>query len=141
VFPHDRAYTAREEAAVASVPERNWAKVVACFAEGEPVQAVVPADHDVELAKLARLVGTPHLRMATEDELNWLYPDCEPGAMPPFGPLFHQQVYVDERLAADELIAFNAGTYGDAVAMRFPDFQSVTRPIIGRFARPKRFRL
>ena len=74
--------------------------------------------------------------MATEDELDWLYPDCETGAMPPFGPLYRQLVYVDEHLAADETIAFNGGTFANAIAMRFSDFAKVTRPVIGRFSRP-----
>ena len=141
VFPHDRAYTAAREAETASIPKRNWAKVVVCFAGGEPIQAVVPADCDVDLVQLAGLAKAPQLRLATEDELDWLYPDCEPGAMPPFGPLFRQMVFVDERLAADEFIAFNAGTYEDGVAMRFEDFQSLTCPTIGRFARAKERRL
>ena len=104
------------------MPERNWAKVVTAFADGEPIQAVVPANCDVDFERLAKVVGVPHIRMATEDELDWLYPDCEPGAMPPLGPLYHQLVFVDERLTADEEVVFNAGSFRDAVAMRFIDF-------------------
>ena len=135
-FPHPPAYTAKQEAAAAAVPQRNWAKVVTCFADGEPVQAVVPADCDVDFERLARMIGVPDVRMATEDELDWLYPDCETGAMPPFGPIYRQLVYVDEQLGADDTIAFNAGTFANAVAMRFADFARLTRPMIGRFTRP-----
>ena len=135
-FPHPRAYTAKQEAAAAAVPQHNWAKVVTCFADGEPLQAVVPADCDVDFERLARVIGVPQIRMATEDELDWLYPDCETGAMPPFGPLYRQLVYVDEYLAHDDAIAFNGGTFANALAMRFADFAKVTRPVIGRFARP-----
>jgi Ala-tRNA(Pro) deacylase len=135
VFPHPRAYTAKQEAAASAVPQHNWAKVVTCFADGEPLQAVVPADCDVDFERLARVIGVPHVRMATEDELDWLYPDCETGAMPPLGTLYRQLVYVDEQLAADEKIAFNAGTFANGVAMRFTDFVRLTHPVIGRFAR------
>jgi Ala-tRNA(Pro) deacylase len=135
VLPHPRAYTAKQEAAAVSLPERFWAKVVTCFADGEPVQAVVPADCDVDFEKLARVIGVPNVRMATEDELDWLYPDCETGAMPPFGPLYRQLVFVDARLADDERIAFNAGTFANAVAMRFADFVRLAHPTIGKFAR------
>ena len=134
-FPHPRAYTAKQEAAAAAVPQHNWAKVVTCFADGEPVQAVVPADCDVDFDRLGRVIGVPEVRMASEDELDWLYPDCETGAMPPLGPLYRQMVYVDEQLAADEKIAFNAGTFANAIAMRFSDFARMTRPVIGRFSR------
>src|SRR6185436_6863010 len=84
VFPHPPAFTAQEEAAVTHVPGRNWAKPVICFADGEPIQAVVPADLDVDLLRLAELAEAADLRLADEAELRWLYPDCELGAMPPF---------------------------------------------------------
>lgn len=134
VFPHPPAFTAQEEAAVTHVPGRNWAKAVICFADGEPIQAVVPADLEVDLTRLAALAGAGDVRLADESELRWLYPDCELGAMPPFGPLYRQRVYVDESLTRDTEIVFNAGTHSDAVCMRYADFAEVTRPIVGRFA-------
>ena len=135
VFPHARAYTAHEEAAVTHVPGRDWAKAVDCFVDGEPLQAAVPADLEVDLDRLAVVAGATSIRLADEDELRWLYPDCERGAMPPLGPLYRQTVYVDEALAAEERIVFNAGTHGDAVSMRYDDFAAIAHPIVGRFAR------
>lgn len=134
VVPHVAAYTAQEEAAVTHVPGRDWAKAVICFADGEPIQAVVPADLVVNLDRLAVLAGANSIRLAREDELDWLFPDCERGAMPPLGPLYRQAVFVDESLAAEEEIVFNAGTHGDAVAMRYRDFALIAKPIVGRFA-------
>lgn len=136
VFPHPPAFTAQEEAAVTHVPGRDWAKTVICFADGQPIQAVVPADLAVDLEALAVLAGAATIRLAREDELDWLFPDCERGAMPPLGPLYRQNVFVEEALADEERIVFNAGTHGDAVVMRYADFASLTRPVIGRFGRP-----
>jgi Ala-tRNA(Pro) deacylase len=138
VLPHARAFTARAEAATIPVPERNWAKVVVAFANGQPIQAVVPADCEVDFNRLAGVVGVQDVRIATEDELDWLYPDCEVGAMPPFGPLFRQPVFLDARLADDEEVVFNAGTFDDAVVMSVADFVQLARPTVGRFARPVR---
>jgi Ala-tRNA(Pro) deacylase len=135
VYPHTPAYTAADEADVMAVPERDWAKVVVCFADGEPIQAVVPANYGVDLDRLQAVAGAKAIRLAREDELEWLFPDCELGAMPPFGPMYRQQVFVDEALAAEDQIVFNAGTHGDAVAMRYADFETVANPIVGRFAR------
>lgn len=135
VFPHTRAYTAQEEAALTHVPGRDWAKVVICFLDGEPVQAVVPADLVVDLDRLAVVAGATTIRLAGENELRWLYPDCERGAMPPFGPLYRHMVYADEALAAEDEVVFNGGTHGDAIRMRYEDFAAVAHPIIGRFAR------
>ena len=134
VFPHAPAYTAQTEAAVTHIPGRDWAKAVVCFADGQPIQAVVPADCLVDLERLALLVGAMVIRLAKEDELDWLYPDCERGAMPPFGPLYKQAVFVDQALAREDRIAFNAGTHGDAIVMRFDDFAAIAKPIVGRFA-------
>lgn len=134
VFPHLPAYTAQEEAAITHVPGRDWAKAVVCFADGEPIQAVLPADLDVDLGRLLVLAGAETLRLAREDELEWLYPDCERGAMPPLGPLYKQRVFVDESLAAEPQVVFNGGTHGDAVCMRYEDFAAVTRPVVGKFA-------
>lgn len=135
VFQHPRAYTAQEEAAVTHVPGRDWAKAVICFADEEPIQAVVPADLVVDLDRLAVVAGAISIRLADEEELRWLYPDCERGAMPPFGPLYRQAVYAEEALADEDEIVFNAGTHGDAIRMRFDDFAAIAHPIIGRFAR------
>ena len=132
VVPHLPAYTAREEAAVAHVPGRDWAKTVTCFADGEPIEAVVPADRVVSLKRLAQAAGAYTIRLAREDELDWLYPDCEPGAMPPLGPLYNQSVFVDQSLAQEERIVFNAGTHTDAVAMSYRDFAALTHPVVVR---------
>jgi Ala-tRNA(Pro) deacylase len=134
VFPHRPAFTAQEEALVSKTPARDWAKVVICFAGGEPIQAVVPADLHVDLQRLASLAGVPLLRLATEAELDWLFPDCERGAMPPFGPMYRQRVFVDTSLTGEPEIVFNAGTHADAIIMRYADFKRLARPVVGSFA-------
>jgi Ala-tRNA(Pro) deacylase len=134
VLPHPPAYTAQAEAAVTHIPRRDWAKAVICFADGEPIQAVVPADLVVNLDRLLLLAGADSIRLAREDELDWLFPDCERGAMPPLGPLYKQRVFVDAALTVENAIVFNAGTHGDAVSMRYDDFAGLTRPTVGSFA-------
>jgi len=134
VLPHRPAFTAEEEAAAAHVPGREWAKVVVCFVDGEPVEAVVPAPTVVNLQRLLELAGGSDIRVAEEDELRGLFPGCEPGAMPPLGPVYSQTVYVDVSLAAEPEIVFNAGTHVDAIAIRWCDFARIVRPIVGRFA-------
>jgi Ala-tRNA(Pro) deacylase len=134
VFPHIPAYTAQEEAAVTHIPGRDWAKLVVFFADGEPVMAVVPADLVIDLEQFLLLTGAERIRLATEEELAELYPDCEPGAMPPLGPLYNQPVFVDIALAAEPQIVFNGGTHGDAVCMRYDDFAALARPVVGSFA-------
>jgi Ala-tRNA(Pro) deacylase len=134
VFHHIPAYSAQEEAAVTHVPGRDWAKAVVCFADGQPIQAVVPADREVDLDRLAALARAGEVRLADESELDWLFPECERGAMPPFGPLYKQRVFVDETLSNEENIVFNGGTHADAIVMRFENFAQIVQPIVGAFA-------
>ena len=136
ILPHRPAFSAQEGAAAAHVPGRDWAKVVVCFVNGEPVQAVLAAPSMVNLDRLLDLAGGTSIRLAQQDELRRLYLGCDPGAMPPFGPLYGQPVFVDVALAAEPEIFFNAGTHGDAMSMRWPDFASIVSPIVGQFAQP-----
>jgi Ala-tRNA(Pro) deacylase len=136
VLPHPPAFTAQTEAAVTHVPGRDWAKVVVCFIDGQPVEAVLPAPFVIDLHRLLQLAGGRAIRLAKEDELSRLFPGCEAGAMPPLGPLYGQSVFVDVSLAGEQQIVFNAATHVDAIAMRWPDFARTVRPIVGKFAIP-----
>jgi Ala-tRNA(Pro) deacylase len=133
---HPVAYTAQEEAAVAHVPGRQWAKTVVCMADDQPIQVVVPADRIVDLERLRELTGARVVRLGTEDEIATLYPECERGAMPPFGPLYGQRVYVDTTLVDEPEIVFNAGTHADAISMDYSDFAEIVKPVVGTLARP-----
>jgi Ala-tRNA(Pro) deacylase len=90
----------------------------------------------VDLDSLLELAGGKSIRLADEEDLRRLFPDCEVGAMPPFGPLYGQTVYVDAVLAQEPEIVFNAGTHRDAMAMRWNDFVRMVNPIVGKFAVP-----
>jgi Ala-tRNA(Pro) deacylase len=138
VVPHRTAFSAQAEAASLHVPGRDWAKVVIFVADGKPIQAVLAAPFSVNLRRLATLAGAGSIRFALDHELRALFPDCEPGAMPPFGPLYGQRVFVDAALAAEPEIVFSAGTHSAAIRMRYADFAAATRPVVGRFAeRPR----
>jgi Ala-tRNA(Pro) deacylase len=134
VVPHRAAFTAQEEAAATHVPGRDWAKVVVCFVDGKPIEAVLPAPTIVNLDKLLDLAGGKEIRLAHERELPVLFPECETGAMPPLGPIYAQSVFVDVALASEPQIVFDGGTHTEAIAMRWPDFARSVRPIVGSFA-------
>jgi len=133
---HRVAFTAQEEAAAAHVPGREWAKTVVCLADGKPLLALLPAHYQVNIAALKAITKAKDVRLATEHELAGLYPDCDTGAMAPFGSLYGQAVYMDESLAADPEIVFHAGTHADAMRMRLTDFIKLVQPVRGHFAVP-----
>jgi Ala-tRNA(Pro) deacylase len=132
-FRHPEAFTAQAEAAVSHVPGYSWAKIVVCFADEEPILAVVPAPFMVDFEQLRVLASARTLRLAREDEFRTLYPDCEPGAMPPFGNPHLQRIFVDQSLVGLPEMVFNAGTHTDAIRMHYLDFADVAHPIVGVF--------
>jgi Ala-tRNA(Pro) deacylase len=134
VLTHTTAYTAQGAAATMQISGKELAKTVVLWAGKEMILAVLPAPNHVRLDTLATEVGES-LRLATEQEFSSLFPDCELGAMPPFGSLYNLPVYVDESLAADEAIVFNAGTHRDAIRIRYQDFARLAKPRVCSFAK------
>ena len=130
---HPTTYTARELAHVDHVPERNVAKTVVFLGDEVFAIAVLPADENIDLHQLRRALGLSRLRLATEEEVAKLFPDCEVGAMPPFGTLFGLPVYVDRRLAEQDMIEFNAGTHRDELKMTYGEFARLAEPIVRHF--------
>jgi Ala-tRNA(Pro) deacylase len=133
VLTHTTAYTAQGAAVTMQISGKELAKTIVLWAGEEMILAVLPAPNHVGLDKLAAELGKS-VRLATEQEFSSLFPDCELGAMPPFGSLYNLAVYVDESLAADNAIVFNAGTHRDAIRMRYDDFVRLTKPKVCSFA-------
>jgi len=135
-LPHTTTYTAQGTAALMRISGREIAKTVVVRAgeRGEQtILAVLPGAQHVRLEKLAAAVGKP-VRLASELEFVDLFPDCELGAMPPFGALYNLPVYMDESLARDKEVIFNAGTHHDAVRVSYEDFVRLANPTICSFA-------
>jgi Ala-tRNA(Pro) deacylase len=119
-MPHSTAYTAREVADNLHVPATMFAKVVVVKTDGRFVMTVLPSSR---------------VRLATEDELATLFPDCETGTMPPFGNLYGLPVYLDELLAKNENIYFDAGTHKGAIKLRYQHFADRVHPQVAEFHR------
>ncbi|HEY6359738.1 MAG TPA: YbaK/EbsC family protein [Vicinamibacterales bacterium] len=131
---HCTAPTALIGAAATHVPAREWAKAVVFVADRTPILAVVPATCRVDPERLRALAGARQLRRAREAEIAALYPESECGAMPPLGPLYGHRVFLDQQLAREDHVWFNAGTHTDAIRMDFHDFAEAIHPIVGRIA-------
>lgn len=134
VLLHSPAFTAQEIAAAAHVPGNELAKSVILNRDGKLVMAVLPASQHVDVELLKAALGATVLTIAQEREFRARFPDCELGAMPPFGNLYDMPVFVADTLAEDEEIAFNAGTFTELVRMRYADFARLVQPTILHFA-------
>ena len=130
---HSPAYTAPEVAASAHVTGKHFAKTVIIKIDDQLAMAVLPYNRKVILQDLRELTGIDNVRFAAEDEFKSLFPDCEVGAMPPFGNLYGMDVFVSPSLEEEEEIAFNAGTHTEVITMAYRDFQRLVRPKVLSF--------
>jgi Ala-tRNA(Pro) deacylase len=95
----------------------------------------LPAAYQVDVEKAGSALGAREIRLAQEEEFEGSFPDCEVGAMPPFGNLYDVPVYVEETLAEDETIVFRAGTHIDTMSVTYADFDRLVEPTVAKFAR------
>ena len=114
-FQHSPAYTAQEIAQSAHISGKNVAKIVMLKIDGKMAMAVVPASHQVDLESLKDAANASKVELASEREFKGMFPDCETGAMPPFGNLYGMDVFVAETLAEDEVLREKLGRRARAV--------------------------
>ena len=138
VYNHPLAYTAQEIAQKQHFSGDEMAKVVILEVDGSLVMAVVTASQKINLNAVRASLGAHQVRLATEDEFISRFPDCEIGAMPPFGNFYGLTVYVDPAVAKDEWIYFNAGNHVQTVHLRYKDFERLVKPRIARLAEERK---
>jgi len=131
---HSPAYTAQEIAASAHIPGRELAKAVIVKLDDKLAMAVLQATKKLDVELLEKASGARRAVVASEREFSEAFPDCEAGAMPPFGNLYGMDVYADELLAEDEMIAFNAGTHAELIQLPYRDFVRLVRPKVAPLA-------
>ena len=131
---HSPAYTAQAIAASAHVSGKELAKTVMVKVDGKIAMAVLPASYQVDFALMKEAVGAKQLELATEAEFKDLFSECEVGAMPPFGNLYHMQVFAAAKLAEDDEIAFNAGSHTELIKLAYQDFERLVKPTVVRFS-------
>jgi len=121
---HTYSSTSMQAAQAAHVPGDRLAKSVLLEDEYGYVLAVIPATHRLELGdvhrRLNRMVG-----LATERELADVFADCEEGAVPPLGRPYGVEVIIDESLAWQPDVYFEAGDHTDLVHLSGEAFQDL----------------
>jgi Ala-tRNA(Pro) deacylase len=130
---HSPAYTAQEVAQSAHIKGKEFAKTVMVEIDGKLAMAVLPADRKIVLQDLRDITGSDEVKFASEDEFRTRFPDCETGAMPPFGNLYGMEVFLAEALTENSEIAFNAGSHTEAMRLGFQDFDRLVHPKVMSF--------
>jgi Ala-tRNA(Pro) deacylase len=131
---HSKAYTAQEIAESAHLPGKELAKTVMIKIDGKMAMAVLPATERVDFELLKALAGTRDVYLAEEYEFKNMFPECEIGAMPPFGNLYGMKVFVETDLAKDEEICFNAGSHTELFRLSYQDYERLVQPTLARFS-------
>lgn len=132
---HSNAYTAQEVAATTHVSGKEFAKTVIINRDGKQIMCVLPASYKVDFGQLKANLGSDNISLASEAEFKYHFPDCEVGAMPPFGNLYDMDTYVAEVLTFNKEIAFNAGTHTEIIRMSYKDFANLVNPQVLRFSK------
>ena len=134
VISHSPAYTAQGIAALTHIPGKELAKTVVVKIDRKLAMAVLPASVHVDLRLLKKAAGAKTVELAVEAEFKDRFPDCETGAMPPFGNLYGLDVFADESLAQDRELTFNAGSHRELVRLTWEDFVKLVKPAVVAFA-------
>ena len=131
---HSVAYTAQGIAALTHTPGKELAKTVIVKIDDGLAMAVLPASCHVDVARLQAATRAKTLSLAKENEFKDRFPECELGAMPPFGNLYEMPVFVDESLTLDKEIAFNAGSHRELIRLAYEDFERLVNPKVLKFS-------
>jgi Ala-tRNA(Pro) deacylase len=129
IHPHSTAYTTQETAEKARIKGKRLAKTVMVRIDDEVVMAVLPGDEMLDPELLKRASGGGRVEVLKEDEFSSLFPDCEVGAMPPFGNLYNIKVWVDADLGEVERISFNGGNHEELCTIAYSDFENIVKPV------------
>jgi len=131
---HSKAYSAQKIAAATHIPGKELAKTVMIRVNGKMSMAILPASYKINFDELKVAIDAKDVELANELEFKHIFPQCEVGAMPPFGNLYDMEVFVAESLAEDEEISFNAGTHVELIRMAYKDFERLVKPKVLKFS-------
>jgi Ala-tRNA(Pro) deacylase len=131
---HQPAFTGQEVAHTLHLSGKRCAKTVVLEGDGRLAMAVLPASNRLNLQDIQVAMEVARLEMLAESVLCKLFPDCEPGAIPPLGRLYGMEVWVDRAISDSEHIVFCAGTHEDCIRMKYSDFAKLAKPRVSRFS-------
>ena len=135
VLHHDKTRTSLETASVSHISGNCIAKSVILEDESGYVMVVVPASHQLDMSRVHEQMSRP-LILATENELPRLFTDCDLGAIPPIGDAYDMETLIDDSLAEQTDIYFEAGDHEMLVHVDSENFSYMTIDAIhGNFSR------
>ena len=131
---HPEVFTAQEIAAAQHIPGKEMVKVVMVKADGKMLMLVLPASYQIDMKKLKKVLKAKKVEIAKEKQFEERFPDCEVGAMPPFGNLYNLEVWIDQVLTEDASIVFQAGNHIETMRIKYSDYALLVNPKVGDFS-------
>jgi Ala-tRNA(Pro) deacylase len=136
VMSHKVAYTAQEVAAAQGVTGWQVAKTVVVNCDGKYMLLVLQAPAMVDFSRLRKALGCKEARLASESEMEKLFPGVELGAESPFGNIYDLTVCVDKGLADESEMVFNAGSHTETIRMKYADYARLVNPRVVEIRKP-----
>jgi Ala-tRNA(Pro) deacylase len=121
VIEHPRTMTASESAKLGHIPISRLAKAVVLKTADGCMLAVLPASCHIQFNDLKRQLGTD-VAMAGEDQVDALFRDCEPGAVPALGTAYGLETIVDQGLVAEPEIYMEGGDHASLIHLSGESF-------------------
>lgn len=131
---HPETFTSCETAESEHIRGRKLLKAVMAKANEKDIMVVIPSNRTVDLLKLSAVLDTPHVRIAEEWEFKDQFPECEPGAMPPFGHIYGIPCYGDESIREEDEVVFNAGNHKETMSISTNDFFRISKALSGDYS-------
>lgn len=133
VITHSPSFTSQEIAQSAHISGKELAKTIIVWMDGSMAMVVLPGSHMIDFAMLKVQSQAANVELANESEFKDRFPECEVGAMPPFGNLFAMRAFVASALKEDKEIAFNAGSHRELIKMAYDDYERLVKPVVAPF--------
>jgi Ala-tRNA(Pro) deacylase len=121
LVPHQRTLSSLRTAEACHIPGDRLAKGVVLRDSGGYWLAVLPASRQVRLSDLKTSLGD-QVDLASEQEIEQVFPDCERGAVPPVGACYGLDVIVDDSLDRQSDVYFEGGDHATLVHMSRDEF-------------------
>ncbi len=134
VVQHEPTHTSEESARARGQPLEVGGKALLLKIEDTFRLFVLSAARKLDSAAIKHYFGVHRTRFATPEELKELT-GLVPGSVPPFGPpVLPFELFVDESITRNQVIAFNAGSLTTSVIFGVADYLRIARPTIFRFS-------
>ncbi|MFB9269041.1 aminoacyl-tRNA deacylase [Bradyrhizobium erythrophlei] len=133
-IPHDPTMTSARTAEACHISGDRLAKGVVLRRDGGYMLAIVPASHHLKLPDLRTRLGED-IEMASETEINRIFADCAPGAVPATGRCYGLDLIVDDSIETQPEVYIEAGDHATLLRLTHAEFTRLTANVPhGRFS-------